>query len=100
MQKWEYCIITGVATDKNGMFGGLHPKLFFFLMDGIEEEDYLVDEAAFQRPRECKNVSEAGYIAYKIAKLGLEGWEMVETSIESYTEGGVAHCIYFRRPIE
>jgi hypothetical protein len=100
MQKWEYCIITGVATDAKGRFGGLNPKLYLFLLDGLEEKEDLGDDTAFQRPPDWKKVSEAGYIAYKIAKLGIEGWEMVGTSIESYTKRGVAHCIYFRRPIE
>ena len=100
MQKWEYCIITGVATDANGRFRGLNPKLYFFSLDGIEEIYDLGDSTASERPAGWKRVNEAGYIAYTIANLGAEGWEMVGTSVESYVQGAIAHCIYFRRPIE
>jgi hypothetical protein len=98
MQKWEYCVITGVTFQNMGISGN-HPILEYFSINGIEKSEDLGDKAASKRPN-LKNISEGGYIASVIARLGNEGWEMVGTGYRAYTSIDGHHCIYFRRPIE
>lgn len=100
MQKWEYCVITGVVINTNGVLTGRNPRLYHFSLDGIDKKEYLGDNAANARPRGWKDVNETGYIAHTVAMLGSEGWEMVGTGMGNEIEGIMAHCIYFRRPIE
>jgi len=100
MQKWEYCVITGVDNSSIGTFTGHYPRLSFLGLRGISEEVDLGKNAAPKRPEGWEKVSEGGYIAYTIAKLGSEGWEMVGTGTGSSTNGTGSHCIYFKRPIE
>lgn len=100
MQKWEYCVITGVDSSSIGVFKGQYPKLNYFGFNGISQEVDLGNSAASKRPKGWEKVGEGGYIAYTIAKLGSEGWEMVGTGTGSSMQGTGTHCIYFKRPIE
>jgi len=100
MQKWEYCLITGVMVSSIGKFEGRYPRLYFFGLDGLSQEVNLGDSVASQRPKEFQKVSEGGYIAHWIAKLGSEGWEMVGTGKGDDQSGLGANSIYFRRPLE
>ena len=95
MQKWEYCVITGVSGGGGG-FDGSYPKLNYFSKTGIVKIVDLGNGAASERPEGMRKVSEGGYIASTIARLGQEGWEMVGMGVETASY----HCIYFRRPIE
>lgn len=70
MQKWEYCVITGVTGDISG-FLAHYPRLVYFSLNGISSEMDLSDGAARNRPKGWEKVSEAGYVAHVIAQLGL-----------------------------
>jgi hypothetical protein len=103
MQRWEYCVIAGVKVDSIGTIEGHYPRLHFFSMRGIAKSIDLGKGAAKNRPSGWEKVTEGGYIAYTIAALGNEGWEMVGTGYQyPGIPGGTgeSHCIYFRRPIE
>ena len=89
MQKWEYCIITGVKINSTGRFDGKSPRLYFFALNGVPVET--------ERPKELEKVGDNRYIANTIAKLGFDGWEMVSTG---RAEDPMLHYIYFRQPIE
>lgn len=95
-EKWEYCVITGANATAGG-FEPSYPKLTYFSLNGIHTESDLGNRAKSSRPEGFRNVSEAGYVAHIIAKLGMEGWEMVGVGSASSTQGVGAHCIYFRR---
>lgn len=97
-QKWEYCVITGIDVSSVG-FKPHFPKLTYFSLNGIETQIDLGNSAASKRSENWKDVSEAGYVAHIIAKLGMEGWEMVGTGSGSSNQGTGIHCNYFRRPI-
>jgi len=98
MQKWEYCLITGVEVSSIGKFDGYYPRLYFFGLNGLSQEVDLGNSGASQRPKGLEKVSEKEYIAHMIAKLGSEGWEMVSTGKGG--RGSGSNCIYFRRPLE
>jgi hypothetical protein len=98
MQKWEYCVITGVDFATYGITGS-YPKLSYFSINGVAKEIDLGNSAASKRPSGMQKVSEGGYIASIIASLGQEGWEMVGVVNASSTGTGT-HGIYFRRPME
>ncbi len=93
MQKWEYCVITGVIHQQ-GRFEGHYPQLIFFGLNGISECIELNNKLTI--PQAFLKGPEGGYIAHTIAKLGFEGWEMVGVGSN---ESGVNN-LYFRRPIE
>lgn len=99
MQQWEYCVLSGVYSGSAGEFKGKFPKLRFFGLDGISQEIDMQNSAASQRPKGWEKVDERKYIAYMIAKLGSEGWEMVGTAAGSSQQGNGSHCIYFKRTI-
>ena len=99
MKQWQYCVITGVMTN-SGSLSGSYPQLSFLSIHGIEETIDLGKNAAQKRPEGFKNVSEGGYIAHWISKLGSEGWEMVSAVPESAGPGANSHSIYFRREVE
>jgi hypothetical protein len=98
MQKWEYCLLTGVKIDVIGNLEGNYPKLTYFSVDGKKEIN-LSNSAKATRPKGFEKVSEGWYIAAVIADLGIKGWEMVGTGQSDYLNGGIKHIIYFRRPI-
>jgi len=83
MQKWEYCIITGVHAD----FTGDHPGCYRLTSKGRE----LVTD--FSNPP--KGYAKTYLVAQFIAQLGEEGWEMVGAGT---TNEGYAHILYFKRP--
>ena len=79
MPRWEYC-----ALFANGMEGRVmkphYPTINYFTPEGTREQKL-----------EGKEFHELGKA---IAKLGLEGWEMVATGSLPKTD---AHAIYFKR---
>ena len=81
MQKWEYCVITGLSQT-----GMEYPCFYIFSNKGYE----LVDTFK-NRP---KGVTEGDSVAMLISQLGDEGWEMVGTGS---TREGFSHSIYFKR---
>ena len=95
MQKWEYCVLTGASFDFEGL-QGKYPKLYIFSLEGISVVD-LGNKASSQRPKGLEKANEAKYIAYTIAKLGLDGWEMVSAANGT---AGTQSKIFFRRQIE
>ena len=99
MQRWEYCVITGVKVTGIGSFEGKYPKLYYFSLAGIDRKVDLGKSSAKTRPDGFEKVTEGGYIAATIARLGNDGWEMVGTgSHESFGQvPPESHCIYFRR---
>ena len=98
MQKWEYCVITGVTTFASEL-SGKYPKLTYFFPRGFEKQIDLGNKAASQRPKGMEKVSEGEYIASVVAQLGMEGWEMVSAVNEAPSDSS-RYSIYFRRPIE
>ncbi|MBI9050479.1 MAG: hypothetical protein JEZ00_13745 [Anaerolineaceae bacterium] len=100
MNKWEYCVLTGVMVPTKGNFSGHYPHLFTFSNSGISEELDLTKKGAATRPEGWEKATESEYIAAKISELGMQGWEMVGmgTGIFNIGDGG-AHCIYFKRPM-
>ena len=98
MQRREYCVITGVDTGVNGLYGN-YPRLAFFGPGGLGNTVDLGNRGRRMRPRGMETLSESDYIAAVIAQLGGEGWQMVSAVNGSSTEGTGTHCIYFRRPI-
>ncbi len=98
MQKWEYCVITGIDT--NNGFSANYPKLYFFGTRGISKTVDLSNKASSQRPEGMRNVTEGGYIASIIALLGQEGWEMVGEGHVSLAAGVGYQSLYFKRQIE
>ena len=81
MQKWEYCVVTGVSARR-------HAGLF------------VMDKSQIQRFT-CEGLVEMGkldnfHFGQAVAELGLEGWEMVGMGT---AHAGALHCIYFKRPI-
>jgi len=99
MQKWEYCVITGLLVDVPSGFHTHHPKLNYFSSNGRLIED-LGNPGKLQRPKGFEQMDEIEYTASVIARLGNEGWEMVSAVNGGYGTGTLYHCIYFRRPIE
>jgi hypothetical protein len=88
MQKWEYCAVTGMASE----FRRPHPHypvLWEFTTSGIRVSEIKGDET--------------NKVAATIARLGLEGWEAFGTgtmggggNVEAFNH----HVIYFKRPID
>jgi hypothetical protein len=86
-----------VKTSGMGLWQGDFPRLYFFGLNGISQAVNLADNGVRDRPAEWQKAYEPDYMAHIIAKLGLEGWEMVGTGTHTDVR---SHCIYFRRPIE
>jgi hypothetical protein len=102
MQKWEYCVITGIDI-RSGAMRGYYPRLYYLGLNRLlnnEKEVDLSHRGASQRPKGWENYSEAEYIAIIIAKLGSDGWEMVGTGNGNSDVGVGAHVIYFKRLLE
>lgn len=91
-------MLTGIWT--SSFFEGKYPQLYYFGLNGISKQVDLGNGAASQRPEGFKKVSEGGYIAHVIAKLGSEGWEMVGTGKGNDQNGLGSNNIFFKRPIE
>ena len=82
MQKWEYLVIGGIRST----FNTYYPKA------------YRITEKGRELLTDFKNLpggtAEEDAVAQYIARLGMEGWEMVATGgDQSY------HCIYFKRAV-
>jgi hypothetical protein len=98
MQKWEYCAITGIGLDTSGSLSGYNPNLHYFSLQGTTSVD-LGNGGKSKRPQNLQAMGEGEYIAYMIAKLGQEGWEMVGTGSGQSGYGNGPLMIYFRRPL-
>lgn len=99
MEKWEYCVISGVGFISSTLFPN-YPELIFFSVDGITKRIDIGNNAAHKRPEKFVKASEGEYLAHIIAKLGIEGWEMIcAVSQDRSSEGIGPHCIYFRRKL-
>lgn len=93
MQKWEYCVITGV--NGWGRVRVSSPQVYFFGLNGFSQ---IID--LDKPPKEFEKMSDDAYLAHTIAKLGSEGWEMTGTGSEKFFQDIVRQTIYFKRPIE
>jgi len=85
MQKWEYCVVGQIEND--GKWKGHDPELIYLTETG-KKATYI---------NKSGPIDEAGMLAATVAKLGMEGWEMVgavTTSVSQY------HTLYFKRPID
>ena len=81
MQKWEYCIITGVVPWSGGLDSEDH--LQYFGPDSPEITRFR--STAGKRPQ---------ILAQTIARLGEDGWEMVGCAFAGHR----GHHLYFKRP--
>jgi hypothetical protein len=82
MQKWEYCVVSGIGRSADHRRFDTHYPCFSRLTsNGVESVTDFKN-----RPR---GVSEWDAVAQLIAQLGDEGWEMV---------GADAASLYFKRP--
>lgn len=81
MQKWEYCVIKGVETES--VFRTLYPYLTKFTID--DPKGYTV-----QKLEKTSSEPEETVVAKTIAKLGIDGWEMVNA---------IGERLFFKRPI-
>jgi len=93
-QKWEYCRLTGYcgsASAVDGYMGTNDPYLTYFDLErGATKVNLGKKHAKDHRPDEWKRASDGVYMAHTIARLGIEGWEMV---------GFQDYDFWFRRPI-
>ena len=81
MQKWEYCIITGVVPWSGGLDSEDHLQIF-----GSDASEITHFRApAGKRPQ---------ILAQTIAQLGEDGWEMVRCAFAGHR----GHHLYFKRP--
>ena len=80
MQKWEYCAIYQITQMGGWLTGVGMVYRGSFSVKGVQREELDHDPNALARA---------------IAKLGLEGWEMVGAAVVSEHY----HTIYFKRPI-
>jgi hypothetical protein len=83
MQKWEYCVISGVSTRNEGLHS-YYPKVIRLTTEGAE---------ASRLPEE-KGAQETDSLAIVIAQMGNEGWELVGCGNTSASY----HSLYFKRP--
>jgi hypothetical protein len=84
MQKWEYCVITGLVPWAEGVDSEDH--LQYFGPGPTEIYDFK-NTIGRRRPE---------VIAETIAQLGEQGWEMVGCAFAGHR----GHHLYFKRPIE
>jgi hypothetical protein len=82
MQKWEYCIVTGVVP----------------LVGGLDSEDYLqyfgTDAPEITYCRRTRELRRPQVLSQTLAQLGEDGWEMVGCAFAGHR----GHHIYFKRP--
>lgn len=98
MQQWEYCALFGFNKSERTV-APKYPQLFYFTKMGLQTEN-LSNSGRGDRPPEWQDADEADYVAYRIATLGLEGWELVTALSANYAiESAGATALYFRRPI-
>lgn len=90
MQQWEYCVIYGAAKDVRTLVPG-QATLIYFTTDGAR--GYRLDDQT-ARPADMQQASAFDYFAHTIARLGLEGWELIEVANGSFAG------FFFRRPLQ
>jgi hypothetical protein len=86
MQKWEYCLIAMNHAKKRSL-------LVEYIPDGVQRHKLKPD----------KSLGDKDYadVAYRtIGSLGLEGWEMVDTSLTSRKGEKVIMRFMFKRVIK
>ncbi len=84
MAGWEYCVLTGMMGNPRvgiSEWKPYYPQLWRFSLEGPE----MVTDFS-ERP---KSVEERVAVAQMIARLGEEGWEMVDCE---------CGWLYFKRP--
>ena len=82
MQKWDYCALSGVGN-LSGNFATHYPGMWFFTaLEGA-------------KAIEVSGRGEEVVVARTIAKLGLDGWELVGVS-PGYSGWAT---LFFKRPI-
>lgn len=86
MQKWEYCLVRGIDISQ-GELSGSYPTIMYFEDNGLR-----VEEIKGGYPEEGKK------LALLIAKLGKEGWELVDTDNDHSSRN--RYTLFFKRPIE
>jgi hypothetical protein len=86
MNRWEYCVLTGMAATDDEGFEPALPRLYLFTKDGLELVEPFDDNDEEMTVRD--------QVAYQIARLGNDGWEMVGAGT---TGGGAGHSLYFKR---
>lgn len=86
--KWEYCAITGIGTVEKGLRYVPSAQVSYFTSAGTRRESI---EGGENQP-----------VAAAIAKLGMEGWEMVGESTFDFrgTETPSPGVLYFKRPTQ
>ena len=80
MTRWEYCAVKGLSSQMRNLHPTF-PAMWYFGSEGVQSLDL--------------KGNEADEVAYTIAKLGEEGWEMVGCG----QDGQISHILYFKRPI-
>ena len=93
MQKWEHCAVVGMRVDAEKL-DPRYPAIWYFNPEGLKVVSLSKSGTEkggppFQLKKEANEVSKA------IARLGMEGWEMVGCG----TTAQVTHTLYFKRPI-
>jgi hypothetical protein len=89
MQKWEYCALGPIkGLDGDGL-KGYYPTLVVFGPGG-----------ASHPYGKMTGGNEQFTLASTVARLGLEGWELVATGPLPFSNAGDHHTLYFKRLIE
>jgi len=83
MQKWEYCAITGISGGGNLLFPVTNPSNAILVKFTGEKQEW------------GGGVNDHDHLAQIIARLGIEGWEMVGCG--NIREN--IHAMYFKRPL-
>lgn len=85
MQKWEYCLVAMNHAKKRSL-------LVEYKADGVQRHKLEPDKSLGDKDY-------ADVACRKIGSLGLEGWEMVNTSLTSRKGEKVILRYMFKRPI-
>jgi hypothetical protein len=85
MQKWEYCLVAMNHDKKRSL-------LVEYKADGVKRQELKRDKAMGD-----KDYADAA--CRKIGSLGLEGWEMVNTSLTSRKGEKIILRYMFKRPV-
>ncbi len=85
MQKWEYCLIAMNHDKKRSL-------LVEYKADGVKRQE-------LKRDKSMGDEDYADAACRKIGSLGLEGWEMVNTSLTSRKGDKIILRYMFKRPL-
>jgi len=85
MQKWEYCLVAMNHKEERSLLVEYHAQ-------GVQREVIKAD-------KELGDKDYADAACRKIGALGLEGWEMVNTSLTSRKGEKVILRYMFKRPL-